>query len=354
MTSANHSSRCELRLDLGALARNYRALAERAGGRLGVVVKADAYGLGVERLVPVLRAAGATDFFVASAEEACAIVGMIGEQALTYVFDGADEDSLPLLLDSGAIPVLNSAEQVECWRASGRGRSAALHVDTGMARLGVPHDALADLDLSGVNLSLLMTHLACADEPDHPMNARQLARFNAVRGLFPGVPTSLANSPGLFLDAAFRSDLPRAGIVLYGGLANTRNGSLEAVASLSAKVLSVRDLDAGESVGYGATWVAERPVRLATVALGYADGLPRALSNQGWLTWQGQRLPIRGRVSMDLTTVEITDADPAPGVGDWLEVFGPSASITELATAADTIDYTLLTGLGRRHRVIET
>ena len=220
-----------------------------------------------------------------------------------------------------------------------------------MARLGVPWRELDELDLSGLNPVLLMSHLACADEPEHPLNAQQLARFANARQRLPGVPSSLANSPGLFLSPEYAGDLARAGIVLYGGLANPADGSLECVATLRAQVLSVRSVEAGDTVGYGATWVAGQPSQLATVAIGYADGLPRALSNRGWLTWRGERCPIRGRVSMDLVTVDITGLTEPPGEGDWLEVFGPTSSISELAAAADTIDYTLLTGLSGRPTV---
>lgn len=345
-------SRCELRLDLNALARNYRTLVQRAGSPVAAVVKADAYGLGVARVAPALEKSGAQHFFVASAEEAIEIREFIGEQALTYVFDGPEPESIEELAACAAIPVLNSPEQAELWLKRGHGRPAVLHIDTGMARLGIPWDGLDGLALNGLNLALVMTHLACADEPEHPFNAVQLERFNSARRGFEGVPTSLANSPGIFLGEAFASDLPRVGIVMYGGLANSAEGSLECVAQLRARVLSVRQLAAGETVGYGATWTAKQPSVLATVAIGYADGLPRALSNRGWLTWHGERLPIRGRVSMDLTTVDLSELSQPPAAGDWLDVFGPDASITELAQAADTIDYTLLTGLGRRHRVL--
>ena len=334
-----------LRIDLGALCANY-ALFQNAArpGRAAAVVKADAYGLGATPVARALRAAGCRDYFVATVEEGVAVRAELAE-ALIYVFEGARPDTAAALIEADLIPVLNHSVQVDAWRRASGGRPAALHVDTGMHRLGFPPDA-AGLDLRGVSVCLLVTHLACADEPDHPMNQRQLERLAAVRARFPGVPVSVGNSAGA-LSGAARDDLVRPGIGLYGGNPHLAAPSpVSTVVTLEGLILQIRQVPAGESIGYGATFTAPAPMEVAIVGLGYGDGLPRLLSNRGEGSLGGARCPIVGRVSMDLTAVDVTGRNAR--IEDWVEFIGAAVSVDEVAQWADTIPYEVLTGLGRR------
>jgi alanine racemase len=256
------------------------------------------------------------------------------------------------LVELDARPVLNSLEQAERWR--GRGR-ALLHIDTGMNRLGlsagevgalaVRKDVLADLALDFV-----MTHFACADQPEHPLNDEQLARFDRLRRQLPPARTSIGNSAGALLGAAYRGDLVRPGIALYGGNPfSGRPNPMECVATLTAPILQIREIAEPQTVGYGATYVANPPARLAIVGIGYADGYPRSLSNAGTAAVRGRRVPVVGRVSMDLTCIDVASL---PGdhvrVGDPVELIGPTVGVDEVAAAAGTISYEILTGLGNR------
>jgi alanine racemase len=263
-----------------------------------------------------------------------------------YVFEGALADTSGDLRTADIVPVLNHADQAAVWRRNGGGRPAAVHVDTGMHRLGFPADVTAEA-FRGVAVTLLMTHLACADEPDHPMNAQQLQRLKPVQALFPGVPISVGNSAGVLSGPEFTGDLGRAGIGLYGGNPfRARPSPVHPVVTLEGRILQLRDLAPGEAVGYGATFRATSPMRIAVVGLGYGDGLPRLLSNRGEVALAGARCPIVGRVSMDLTAIDVT-GKPAL-LDDWVEFIGPNVGVDEVADWADTIAYEVLTGLGRR------
>ena len=358
------TGRPELRVDLDAIATNWRLLrAAVAPGTAGAVVKADGYGLGALPVATRLCAEGCTDFFVATATEALTLRPHLPRSACIHVFEGAQATTAAMLADGDVVPVLNDAPQLARWRelASARGRPlpASLHIDTGMARLGFDHATiaaqLADADaLQGVTVQLLMTHLACADETAHPFTATQLARFDAARALLaprlPGLRTSIGNSAGALAGAATRGDLARPGIALYGSnpFADGRSTQLREVARLHAPILQVRAVRQGETVGYGATFVAHRDLRIATVALGYADGYLRSLGNRGWAMLAGQRVPLVGRVSMDLTAFDVTAVDPAPRPGEQLCLLGGGVDIDELARAAGTLSYELLTRIGAR------
>ncbi len=261
-------------------------------------------------------------------------------------------------------PVLCSLAEIEQWteqaRASGRQLGAILQVDTGMARLGLDDRELAILAgdharLHGLSIRYVMTHLVSAEHPDDPINWLQRERFAAARCRLPAAPASLANSSGIFLGADFGSDLARPGAALYGinptpGRPNPMRGTVR----LMVRVLAVRDIPAGARVGYNGTWTAARPSRIATAALGYADGFHRSLSGRGTAFFDGRPLPLVGRVSMDLTTFDVTD-HPAVQPGCWLEMLGPHLSADDLAAAAGTNGYEVLTSLGRRfHRVYRT
>ncbi|HEX7034458.1 MAG TPA: alanine racemase [Pseudomonadales bacterium] len=339
-----------LRIDLGALVANYARCRNAARpGTSAAVVKADAYGLGAEPVARALWAAGCRDFFVATAAEGTALRGGLPEAAI-YVFEGARSDSVAELLAARLVPVLNHPAQLELWRRAAGGRPAAVHVDTGMNRLGFPAESSVDA-FSGVNVCLLVTHLACADQPDHPMNRRQLERLASVRRAFPGVPVSVGNAAALLCGGELVGDLGRPGIGLYGGNPYLgRPNPMRPVVTLEGRILQIRQVRAGESIGYGAAFTAREDMRVAVVGLGYADGLPRLLSNRGEAAFGGRRCPIVGRISMDLTTVDVSAV--TADVDDWVEFIGPTIPVDQVAEWAETIGYEVLTGLGRRpHRI---
>jgi alanine racemase len=341
-----------LRIDLDALAHNFRLLRDCAApAECAAVVKADAYGLGVERVVRRLLREGCDRFFVATAAEARE-VRSLAPLAEIGVFEGALASTVAALVELDARPVLNSLEQVERWR--GRGR-ALLHVDTGMNRLGLSAGDVKALAvrknvLADLALDFLMTHLACADEPEHPLNAEQLARFERARQALPDVRTSIGNSAGTLLGAEYRGDLVRPGIALYGGNPfGERQNPLRSVVTLTAPILQIREIGEPQTIGYGATYVAQPPARIAVVGIGYADGYPRSLSNGGTAAVHGQRVPVVGRVSMDLLAIDVGGlARDQVAVGDPVELIGPTVGVDEVAAAAGTISYEILTGLGNR------
>ena len=339
-----------LRVDLDALARNFGALRARAEpGECAAVVKANAYGLGVERVARRLEREGCRKFFVATFAEARELRGVLAGAEI-YVFEGAVDGAVAALAELEVRPVLNTLEQVERWQ--GRG-PAALHLDSGMNRLGLGGADVAALvqrrELTA-GLALVMTHLACADEPEHPQNREQLERFERLRARLPAAPTSIGNSAGTLLGGPLRGDVVRPGIALYGGNPfSERPNPMEAVVTLTAPILQLRDLDEPQPVGYGATYVASPPARLAVVGLGYADGYPRNLGNLGIAAVKGRRVPVVGRVSMDLVCVDVGALQrDAVRVGDRVELIGPTVGLDEVAAAAGTISYEILTGLGSR------
>jgi len=334
-----------LRIDLGALGANYQLFRRATPSAVAGVVKADGYGLGAGRIAGALWQADCRDFFVATAAEGQGLRSALPD-ARIFVFAGALADSTAALLDGGLIPVLNHPAQADLWRRIGGARPAAVHVDTGMHRLGFPVAVQAD-ELDGLDIALLVTHLACADDPGHPMNQRQLDAFAAVRQRLPGVPVSIGNSAGTLAGAPFAGDLARPGIGLYGGNPYVQADSpVQPVVTLEGQVLQVRQVAAGDSIGYGATFTASQPMEVAVVGLGYGDGLPRLLSNRGMAALRGQRRPIVGRVSMDLTAVDVTGLGAQ--TGDWVEFIGTTVTVDEVAAWARTIPYEVLTGLGRR------
>lgn len=335
-----------LTVDLGAIAANYRTLCAAAGpSRCGAVVKADGYGLGATEIATRLRDEGCRDFFVADVHEANRLRPAIPDCAL-YVLAGATASSLAALEATGAIPVLNHAAQRDCWGARG---PAAVQVDSGMHRLGFAADDVRPENFRNTDVVLLLTHLACADEPDHPQNRLQLDAFAEVAARFPGVPTSIGNSAATLSGPDWCGDLARPGIALYGSnpFANRSNPMLP-VATLEAEVLQLRRVAAGDAVGYGASWVARGPRLIATVGAGYSSGVPRLLSNLGDAWVHGRRVPYVGRVSMDLVTLDATDLDGRIAVGDWVELVGANVTVDEVATLARTLGYEVLTGLGSR------
>jgi alanine racemase len=340
--SAHPTARLDI--DLNALAANYRALqARQPRAEIAPVVKADAYGLGADRVAPHLMRAGARTFFVARRDEGVRLRAVVGDGPLIYVLDGLDDPAEFMAHDLS--PVLNTVEQVKLWRQV-PALTAALHIDTGMNRLGVRPDELADLPRTPA-FSLVMSHLACADVQGHAMNAAQLAAFRAAAAGFADAPLSLANSAGAFLGADYGFDVVRPGISLYGGGPfGVPHPEIRPVAHLHGRVLQVRDLKAGETVGYGATFTAPRGLRLATVGLGYADGLLRHFGANGTAVVAGEKRPLIGRVSMDAFSLDISGLDVKPD--DWVELFGAHQAIDEVAAASGTVAYEWLTRIGAR------
>lgn len=330
-----------LTVDLGAAVANWRAFAAAGGGAdCGAAVKADGYGLGARAVAGALIAAGCRDLFVAHWREAAALGAVAARVAVLH---GVRAEEMDAALASPAVPVLVTAAQVAAWRETGR--PCDVMVDTGLNRLGLsPAEAVSGL-LDGLAIDVLHSHLACAEAPADPLNERQRADFAAVAERVPARRLALANSAGVGLGAGFTLGLTRPGIGLYGGGRAPDGGRLAAVVGVAARVLQVRAVEAGASVGYGATFVARRPTRLATAALGYADGWPRALSNRGATFVGGVRCPVAGRVSMDLTIFDVTDA-PVVAEGDWIDV---DFALGATAAAAERSEYELLTGLGARY-----
>jgi alanine racemase len=333
-----------------------------APAECAAVVKADAYGLGAAKIIPALAVAGCRTFFVATPEEGHAARLMLPEARL-FALDGLFPGAAPLLIAADVAPVLSSLAEVEEWaREAGRlGRPlpAALQIDSGLNRLGLPESEVQALAaqpalLAALDLRLVMSHLASADDPADPINEAQRVAFDRRRALLPPAPASLAASDGLMLGPAYHYDLVRPGYALYGGQAFRGGGTpVSPVVTVRARVLQVRTLEPGSSVGYSATWRAERPTRLAVIAAGYADGIARALSAPlgtpaAMVMVAGQRAPIVGRVSMDLITVDVTDVAGEIRRGDLATLIGPGLTIEAMGTAAGTIGYEVLTRLGPR------
>jgi alanine racemase len=344
-----------LTIDLDAIVRNYRRIVALAtDGAVAAVVKADAYGLGAGRVTAALAAAGCRHFFVAHLSEVAAVRAAAPADTPIYVLNGlaagAEGDCAAL----GAIPVLNSLAQLAAWRAQAPARPAVLQVDSGMQRLGLSPDEVERLvaapDLLGdIELRYVMSHLACADEPDSPANAWQRDRFAAICARLPASPRSFANSGGAFLGRDYHYDLLRPGIALYGG--SPRPGvTMDAVVSLSATIIQTRVVPAGAGIGYGLTAPADRPRTIATIGVGYADGWPRRLGGRGSAFVGGARVPIVGRVSMDSMLIDVSAiAEAARQAGAPVELIGPHQTIDDVARDADTISYEILTQLGARY-----
>ncbi|MFC2968335.1 alanine racemase [Acidimangrovimonas pyrenivorans] len=335
-----------LSIDLDAIAANWRALDRMTdpATQTGAVVKADAYGLGIDRVAKALAKAGARRFFVAVAEEAVALRRALGPGPQVCVFSGHMAGDTGLIRDLDLTPMLNSIDQLTRHLESLPGHPFGIQLDSGMNRLGLEPlewQAVAELALSA-GPEMLISHLACADEPDHPMNPRQLEVFRAMTD-GTGVPRSLSATGGVLLGPDYHFELTRPGIGLYGARPFAK---ARPVVHLTLPVIQLRDVDAGETVGYGNSWTAERDTVVATVAAGYADGITRHLSNAGQL-WAGDSpCPILGRVSMDLITVDVSHLAEVPAT---LDLLGPHQGVDDIADTVGTIGYEVLTNLGHRY-----
>ncbi len=365
-----------LTINLDAIAANYRLISARLGPQCkpGAVVKADAYGLGFRRVAPVLAACGCDKFFVADLWEGISLRECLKENANEgdiFVFNGPPanrsgritKESLAAFSDLRLTPVLNTPEQVIAWKdhqGAGKNRPAAVHIDTGMTRLGLESEKIIAMAreglFEGLDIAYLFSHLACADDPDNPMNKEQLEAFSSARSLLGNPPASLANSSGVFLGEDFHFDLVRVGGALYGmnPLPGQKN-PMEPVVNLSARILQIHDIDSPRPVGYGATSKIVRPGKVATIAVGYADGYMRSLSNRGHAFIEGIQVPVIGRVSMDYITLDVSKlAEGTLKPDTVVELIGPNHDIDALAEKADTLAYEILTGLGNRYRRVYT
>ncbi len=333
-----------MQVDRGALTANWRTLDRLSGSaQAGAAVKADAYGLGIDNVMPALLEAGARQFFVAHFSEVPALLGHVAPGQIAVLHGPASAQQAAYAVATGVVPVINSVQQASLWQAAGGGICHVM-VDTGINRLGVPMSEMGDPAIAALDIDILMSHLASADEAV-ALNATQLARFSDMAATVPARRRSLANSAGIALGGDYAFDLTRPGLSLYGGIARDElAGTIAPVVSLEAQVLQVRNLAPGDGVGYNTIFTAERPMCTATLSLGYADGFLRCRGPGAALLYEGQELPIVGRVSMDLTVV---DASAAKGLqeGDFVQV---PFDLRAVAAQCGLSQYELLTGLGRR------
>jgi alanine racemase len=347
-------------IDLEAIADNYRYLAARAPtAETAAAVKADAYGLGLEPVVKTLEKNGCRSFFVALHEEGICL-RKIAPDAEIFVLCGIWDDAIEGIVANRLTPVLNTAKDIALWTSLPDAPPFALHVDTGLNRLGLPMNQMADFP--DLNPSVVMTHFACADDPSHPMNQQQIEAFNIVRGAYPKARASLANSACILARDDCRFDLTRPGIALYGGEAiNDVPNPMRPVVQLKGRILQIRNARAGETIGYGGTHSFTKDTRVAIVGVGYADGYNRALSGSGIPMRQlssggvgmidSHKVPIIGRISMDLTAFDISALpENAVSQGDWVDLINDEITVDEVASIAGTIGYEILTSLGRRYR----
>lgn len=350
-----------LTIDLGAICANWRLLRDRLGtAECAAVVKADAYGLGAACVAPVLAAAGCRHFFVAHLDEAIALRPHLPASTVLYVLHGSPSGVESEFLAHDLIPVLNSLSQMDAWTALARSKNmplpAILQVDTGMSRLGLSSQELAAVvedqrRLDGIELRYVMSHLACAEQQDYSLNAQQLTLFQEARHVLPRAGASLANSSGVFLGPDYHFDLARPGAALYGvaPVAGAPN-PMKQVVRLQGKVIQVRAIEAGTGVGYGVTWRAPSPRRIATVSVGYADGFLRSLSNRAVAWFDDTPLPLVGIISMDTITLDVSDL-PADALqpDSLIDLINEWHTVDALAQEAGTIGYEILTSLGGRY-----
>ena len=359
----------QLCINLDAITANWRALGARlkAGARAGAVVKADAYGLGMAAAAPALHAAGCREFFIASLDEGIELRALLTDCRI-FVFFGPHPGEAGEFSRHRLTPVLNDLSQIETWHAHtnrGAAQAAVLQIDTGMSRLGLPPGEVARLvaqpeRLAGLDIAFVMSHLACAEQPEHPMNAAQLSAFEAalesLKPIMGAAESSFANSSGIFLGPEYHFDLARPGAALYGlNPTPEKTNPMAEVVRLQGKILQVRHVDTARSVGYGAAHLVTRPSRIATVPVGYGDGYLRSAGDQttnqacGYIG--GVPVPVVGRVSMDMITLDVTELPPQRAQpGTPIDLIGGPHPIDALAAEAGTIGYEILTSLGRRYR----
>jgi len=349
-----------LKINLGNLADNYRYLSQKTGGNCKVagILKANAYGLGLKPTVNTLLNQKCDQFFVATLNEALEFREFEQNASIAVLgglFNGAEET----YLHHNIQPVINGLDDLERWNALAKAQNkkfpTMLHVDTGMNRLGLSEEDARKLIstpelYTRLSIDWIMTHFACADEKDHPLTENQAKKFQEITDHFPNAKRSLGNSPGVFRDVQYHTDMVRPGIALYGGNPTPEQPNpMKQVIELQSKILQTRLCKKGESIGYGASHVFDKDTHTATIGIGYADGLLRSHSNKGHFYFNNQPCPILGRISMDLTTIDISNCDLPPVQGDWVEVIGNNQTIDGIANNAGTISYEVLTSLGKRY-----
>ena len=356
-----------LTIDLTAIEANWKALAYRAmPAECGAVIKADGYGCGIEPVASILAKAGCNTFFVADLSEARRVRAVVAEPAV-YVLNGLMPGTAQTYANLNVRPVIGSMAELAEWDAfvstSGWRGGAALHVDTGMNRLGITVEEAAALAprirAENHGITLLISHFVSSEVPEHPLNEKQIATFREIRLLYRGIPSSLANSSGVFLGSAAHCDMERPGVALFGvNPTPGRPNPMRPVITLQGHIIGLRHINRGDSVGYNAVWTAKRATRLAVVGVGYADGYLRAASASDSVSGAdaivaGKRCTLAGRVSMDLLTIDITDVpEGAVKRGDLVTLIGDGITVDDFAAAAGTIGYEVLTSLGKRyHRV---
>ncbi|WP_300378398.1 alanine racemase [Henriciella sp.] len=344
------------RIHTANIVANWRAIASLApDSEAGAVVKANAYGHGAGPVARALRKAGCKTFFVAYVEEGVELRECIGPDAHIFIFNGVEPADMQLVQDLGLVPVMNSIPALREWLSRGGAGKYAVHIDTGMNRLGIRVGDLSELlDLSHTNPPHhVMSHLVDSDVPSDPFNSRQRDVFAKLSAAFPEARKSLSNTGGCYLGTGFEFDITRPGIGLYGGGPTAPEGmEILPGMTLEAPILTVQRASAGETAGYGAEWTFNSPRLLATVALGYGDGFPRSAGNTGYANLGGYHCPIVGRVSMDLITIDVTSAATLAKPGMFAQFIGAEVALEDQARLAGTVGYELVTGLGHRVRRI--
>ncbi|WP_074381384.1 alanine racemase [Bartonella doshiae] len=350
-------------IDVSSIVANYKTLAQHvAPVECAAVVKADAYGLGADKIAPALYQAGCHTFFVAQIEEALQLKNILPANVTIALLNGFPHNAEELIARAGIIPVLNSWNAIENWQTLCQKKDkkfpAIVQIDTNMNRLGLDKKELQQLIkqpaiFAKAEIKYILSHLANGDDATHSSNYTQLVALKTALAQLPTCKVSFANSGGIFLGSNFYFDLVRPGIALYGvdphGKCQT---PLKPVLKLDAQILQSRFIDAGVPIGYGESFITRRPSTLATISIGYADGWPRILSNKGAVYFNGHKLPIVGRISMDSTIVDTTDLDKKPQRGDWVELIGPHQTLEKVSKDANTIPHEILTSLGKRYKRI--
>ncbi len=362
----NHKiSNSFLEINIDSIIHNYQLINNKVGNtECAAVLKADAYGMGASVVAKALDKVGCSTFFVATIDEGIELRACFSKnENQIAVLSGLLEGSEDIFYSNKLTPVLNDTEQIKKWAIYNKQKKISapsiLHIDTGMNRLGLTINELYDIlknptELKELHVEWIMSHLACGDQPRDIMNEKQLSVFLNAKKEFPNVKASLANSAGVFLGQSYHLDMVRPGIALYGsGSGSIPSKPLKQVIRLYSRILQIRTLSTGASVGYGASYRVSEATRVATVGLGYADGYLRSLSNCSWVFFNGFRLPVIGRISMDYITVDITQiASEKIKTGDFIEIIGDKFTLDDLATVANTVPHELLTRLGTRHHRI--
>ncbi len=350
MSFLNKTAPSLLTIDLSALADNYKRLKAMSTASVGAAIKADGYGIGAINAFDTLYKEGCRHFFVATPDEAQEIITHEPNQDFKmYVLGGLYKGAEDFYAAHNIRPILNSLDEITRWRKQPNNPPCAVHIDTGMNRLGLsPHEVPENFD--GVNVECLLSHFSCADEKDHEMNARQAQAFANITAKFPHIKKSLCNSSGIFRNENWHYDLLRPGYALYGGNPTPeQQNPMKGVVSLQSRVLQIRTVKKGESAGYAAGHIFDSPTTIATVAIGYADGLPRAGSGKAKFYYNGMACPVLGRISMDVSIVDIGHLSQKPAAGEWMEILGGNQSVDALSDDCGTIGYEILTSLGARH-----